>query len=269
MLLREAFRRDFGIDIPLLSGHGGRADPFVLEAGSAAAAGAYAVRLVGAYLRGHALATQREACWKLLDSGPYEAGLQRYRFDVKWFSPTELVNETVSYFFAAVPALAEPWPEYVVGVDPAAGLRAGWKLGWLDFERRHDYPDPQLGYSLHWGAIGMAITVYVYRRELGDGTEKAAVDRELRDAVSSIADSKSEFRFHSELRAPAWCSEAARVALFRSEAEYSFLIVDRLNHHTVKLRATTRADERIALIGESLDAAAALFPRSLAPRLDA
>lgn len=269
MQLREAFRRDFGIDIPVLSGHGDRAEPFVLGTGSTAEAGAHAVRLIGAYLRGHAMATQRESCWKLLDSGPYEAGLQRYRFDVKWFSPTELVNETISYYFAAVPPLPEPWPEYVVGIDPAAGVRASWKLGWLDFERRHDYPDPQLGYSLHWGAIGMAITVYVYRRELRDETENAAVDRELRDAVASIADSKSEFRFHSELRPPSWCSDAARAVLLRSQEQDSFLIVDRRNRHTVKLRATTRADERIALIGESLDAAADLFPRALAPRLDA
>jgi hypothetical protein len=265
--LRERLKRDFGVDLPVNDGSGTRDAPLVVEVASPADAGMTAERVLSFLLRGRGLATSREVFWRLIESGPADNMQQRYRIEVKWFGPSEIETETVSYYFASAPTNGSVWPRAVIALDPNVQMRFPWKLGWLDYKDSAEYETetPGLGYSHNYCASGISFTAYAYPRDpqkVAMMGRAAAVESEMEAAINAITETKPGLHVLKSVRPPSWCSPDARAVLYRSNGERSrsdvldsVLVIDHRNGVFLKLRASWIVDERGLLAFETLEAA--------------
>ena len=270
MTLREAFKRDFGVDLPVNDGTGTRADPAVVEAASPADAGMIAERVLTFLMRGKGLADRCEIFWRLLESGPTDTGQQRYRIEDKRFGPKTINSEIANYYFISNPAHTSEWPRAIVDIDPEARIRFPWKLGWLDHKSRVDYENrqPGLGYSHDYAAPNIGFTFYVYRGNDARVGSAVAISGQIESAMEAIAQVKKNLRIVGKVKPPTWCSPEALAVLYGETDEKSekvrpdsLVIIDRRNGLFIKIRPSWIFDDQFIFVSDTIDSAGALLDK--------
>jgi hypothetical protein len=137
MNVKKMLAADFGLEVKIAGGSGLRADPYVIEACSAADA----VRTPLNLLRG--LGRGRGELWRLLSvESPVgeNAGRQAVRIEAVRFTDEEIITEKRALYFVitAVEGIPDASAPVIEWSDVRTAFAAVSQVGWLHFDRAID-----------------------------------------------------------------------------------------------------------------------------------
>ena len=208
MDLREALMKDFDLSLPIigqLGESGSRDDPIIITTSDPVLVGQAARDTVAGLQRGLSLARQGRGesdmlvgvLWRTLDGGLHissETGLGVYRIERKVLTPSEVVTETIAYYFDVSAAQISGLDRFETGAGmPVVSLGENLpsEIGWLHYDpdqsvnyaEQHNRPD--LGVGAAYGAIGIKATLYLYP---GPRTpiDRDALRRQFEQAASDL-----------------------------------------------------------------------------------
>lgn len=185
---RDVFLRDWGLDLPILSGEGRKDAPYRLAVATREEASRVELQVlwcVGCGLN---------RFWRVLGRrprGPEFPGVEVLEVETIQLTETEIITENHSFHFeigALVDEQDSPLapPAFV----DCSGVTCPMQLGFLHFEKLTDneLTVPGLGTSLTYRAPGVTVTLFVYGKKLRvpEGVANDAAFAEFRAATRDV-----------------------------------------------------------------------------------
>lgn len=245
---RERFREDFGIDLPISGGGGGRESHVIVTANTPQ----HAVDVQAAFLR--CLGRGQRVAWRYISQELRSEPVRSARVQIERVELTdrEVITEHVSYYFtwegpAAESASSIP-PVPSGYLDPRSGLMLPYELGWLHLDSVTDNEPDQygLGVTVAYGGFGCRATVYLY--DGGQHVDSADQDRleaEFKRAVGDAVQVVDGASIRGAWRVPGDAGkEGWRLAILDlPDGQLSAVILGAARGVFVKGRVTWQANE--------------------------
>jgi hypothetical protein len=262
MRLRDAFLRDFGIDLPLGEGSGKRSDPFVVLADNMPELSRTVEVTLALFQRGKGFAREEDIFWRILRRDlHHEANELLFQLSVQKLilSRTEATDEKASYFFKAPHLILDSVPKpYLIHLDPKVGVSFPYKISGLEYSVYRDFEQdrPGLGYSIGYSAPKVEATLYVYSTKPNASVAENIRDEVLKTLTVHKTDCSRVEPFEiKNCFGP--CAQAVEMHL--SPEKRSLIIVDQFKGKLLKWRITWLNDERRDVVEDFVTQSGRLF----------
>ncbi|MBF9234616.1 hypothetical protein [Microvirga alba] len=263
MSLRDAFLRDFKVDLPVGDGAGTRTDPISILTGDPHGVSRAAEITLSLLQKGGGYAQGSEIFWRILARELHEeAGKVLFRLGLQRvaLTPTEVVGEKVSYFFSTPQHLLDAVPTpYVIHIDPSLALAFPFKIAGLDYSAFRDFEREQsgLGYCVGYSGPRVEATLYVYKADIAAPPEMVA-RRELDSTLRQLHGSHQGVRPYSDT---SFGAHALGVELNLGDHRRGLVMIDSVGPKLFKWRVTWLNDERRTIVEEFVRQSRQLLPR--------
>lgn len=189
LTIRQMIHRDFGVDIPLESGCGKRAEPFKLSNVDRDQYGFVQLQLIDCISLG------RGIYWKTQSREIVEQDnkpLEKVSIETIELTETQRFTGSEAYYFKPEPGVAHELSSTVMMDTPRQGLILPFEIGWLHFRYFTNYEEkePGLGFSASYSAPKIEATLYVYDNGLSkipDDLEDPLVQEEFEKTNAVVA----------------------------------------------------------------------------------
>lgn len=190
LTIRNMIQRDFGIDIPLLSGCGTRTEPFQLSCADRQQYEFAQSQLINCISLGRRIYWRFHGKEIISQEGKV---LQKFVIETIELTDTQKYTGTTAYYFDTCERGAMLYQQQTVMMDtPRQGLTLPFEIGWLHFRHFTNYEEKELGlgFSASYSAPKIEATVYIYDHglpQIPDDLNAAVVQQEFEKANADIA----------------------------------------------------------------------------------
>jgi hypothetical protein len=260
--MRDAFLRDFGIDLPFGEGSGTRSDPFIVLADNLIEVSRTVEIALALFQRGKGFAREEEIFWRILRRDLHqEADELLFQLSVQKLilSKTEAIDEKASYFFKTPHLVLDSVPTpYLIHVDHELGVSLPYKISALEYSTYRDFEKdrPGLGYSVGYSAPKIEATLYAYSVKPNTSVAENIRDEVLQTLLAHKNGYSSADPFEIK---DCFSPYVQAVEMHMGPEKRSLIIADHANGKLLRWRVTWLNDERRGVVEDFVSQSRKLF----------